>query len=49
MSQAHFADQTFCACKSKYRGTGVLEVKGLREIGAENAKMKKLLAVTILE
>tara|TARA_B100000035_G_C20922410_1_gene519119 strand:- start:639 stop:905 length:267 start_codon:yes stop_codon:yes gene_type:complete len=43
------ANGTFYRWKSKYGGMDVSEVKRLRELEAENAKLKKLLAETLLE
>lgn len=43
------ATGTFYRWKSKYGGMGVSEVKRLKELEAENAKLKKLLAETMLE
>ena len=43
------ANGTFYRWKSKYGGMDVSEVKRLRELEAENAKLKKLLAETMLE
>lgn len=39
----------FYRWKSKYGGMDVSEVKLLRELEAENTKLKKLLAETLLE
>ena len=43
------ATGTFYRWKSKYGGMDVSEVKRLKELEAENAKLKKLLAETMLE
>ena len=43
------ANGTFYRWKSKYVGMEVSEVKRLKELEAENAKLKKLLAETMLE
>ena len=43
------ASGTFYRRKSKYSGMEVSEAKRLRELEAENAKLKKLLAETILD
>lgn len=43
------ANGTFYRWKSKYGGMDVCEAKRLRELEAENAKLKKLLAETMLE
>lgn len=40
---------TFYRWKSKYGGMEVSEAKRLRELESENAKLKKLLAETMLE
>tara|TARA_R110002124_G_scaffold280303_1_gene453506 strand:+ start:143 stop:409 length:267 start_codon:yes stop_codon:yes gene_type:complete len=43
------ANGTFYRWKSKYGGMEVSEAKRLRELEAENAKLKRLLAETMLE
>lgn len=43
------ANGTFYRWKSKYGGMEASEAKRLRELEAENAKLKKLLAETMLE
>jgi putative transposase len=43
------ANGTFYRWKSKYGGMEVSEAKRLRELEAENAKLKRLLADTLLE
>ena len=43
------ARSTFQRWKSKYGGMEVSEAKRMRELEAENAKLKKLLAETMLE
>ena len=43
------ANGTLYRWKSKYGGMDVCEAKRLRELEAENAKLKKLLAETMLE
>ena len=43
------AHSTFHRWKSKYGGMEVSEAKRLRELEAENAKLKKLLAETMLD
>ena len=43
------ANGTFYRWKSKFGGMEVSEAKRLRELEAENAKLKKLLADTMLE
>lgn len=42
-------EQTFYRWKSKYGGMQVSEAKRLRELEAENAKLKKLLAEAHLD
>ena len=43
------AEQTFYRWKSKYGGMEVSEAKRLRALELENAKLKKLLAETMLD
>lgn len=43
------ANGTFYRWKSKFGGMEVSEAKRLRELEAENAKLKKLLAETMLD
>ncbi len=43
------ANGTFYRWKSKYGGMEVSEAKRLRELESENAKLKRLLADTLLE
>ena len=43
------ANGTLYRWKSKYGGMDVCEAKRLRELEAENAKLKKLLVETMLE
>jgi putative transposase len=43
------SDQTFYNWKAKYGGLGVSELKRLRELEAENAKLKKMYADLALE
>ncbi len=43
------ANGTFYRWKSKFGGMEVSEAKRLRELEAENAKLKRLLAETMLE
>ena len=43
------AHSTFHRWKSKYGGMEISEAKRLRELEAENAKLKKLLAETMLD
>ena len=44
----NISDTTFYRWKKLYGGLGVSEVKRLKELEAENAKLKKLLAEQIL-
>ena len=44
----NISDTTFYRWKKLYGGMGVSEVKRLKELKAENAKLKKLLAEQIL-
>lgn len=44
-----FAENTFYNWKSKYGGMEVSDAKRLRELEGENAKLKKLLAETMLD
>ena len=43
------AEQTFYRWKAKYGGMDVSDAKRLRTLEAENAKLKKLLAETMLD
>jgi len=43
------SDATFYDWKAKYGGLGVSELKRLRELEAENAKLKKMYADLALE
>lgn len=43
------AHSTFHRWKSKYAGMDVSEAKRLKELETENAKLKKLLAETLLD
>jgi putative transposase len=43
------SENTLYRWKSKYGGMDVSEAKRLRELEAENAKLKKLLAETLME
>jgi putative transposase len=43
------SEQTFYRWKAKYGGMAVSEAKRLRELEAENARLKKLLAEAMLE
>ena len=43
------AEQTFYRWKSKFGGMEVSDAKRLRELESENAKLKKLLAETMLD
>ena len=44
-----FSEQSFYRWKSKYGGMEVSEAKRLRELGSENARLKKLLAEAELD
>ena len=44
-----FSDATFYNWRSRYGGMEVSEVRKLRELEAENAKLKKLLAEAMLD
>ena len=44
-----FAEGTLYTWKSKFGGLEVSDVKRLRELESENAKLKKLLAETMLD
>ncbi|MCP4602774.1 MAG: transposase [Proteobacteria bacterium] len=43
------AEQTFYRWKSKFGGMEISDAKRLRELESENAKLKKLLAETMLD
>jgi len=43
------SDATFYKWKAKYGGMQVSEVKRLKDVEAENGKLKKLLAETMLD
>lgn len=47
--QHGFSEQSFYRWKSKFGGMEVSEAKRLRELEAENAKLKKLLAEAELD
>ena len=50
LSRKHgFAEGTLYTWKSKYGGMDVSEAKRLRELEAENARLKKLLAESMLD
>ena len=50
LSREHdFAEGTLYAWKSKYGGMDVSKAKRLRELEAENTKLKKLLAESMLD
>ena len=50
LSREHgFSEQSFYRWKSKYGGMEVSEAKRLRELEAENARLKKLLAEAELD
>jgi len=44
-----FSDATFYNCRSRYGGMEVADVRRLRELEGENAKLKKLLAEAMLD
>ena len=44
-----FSDVTFCKWRSKFGGMEASEAQRLRELEAENAKLKKLLAEAHLD
>ncbi len=44
-----FAERTIYTWKAKYGGMEIAEARRLRELEAENKKLKKLLAETMLE
>lgn len=44
-----FSDATFCKWRSKFGGMEASDAKRLRELEAENAKLKKLLAEAHLD
>lgn len=43
-----FSDASFYTCRGKFGGMGVSEARRLKELEAENAKLKKLLAEAML-
>ncbi len=43
------AEQTFHRWRSKYNGMEVAEAKRLRELEADNSKLKKLLAESVMQ
>lgn len=43
-----FSDATFYTWRKKYGGMSIAEAKRLRELEAENGKLKKLLAESML-
>ena len=47
--QHGFSEKTFYNWKSKFVGMEISEAKRLRELESENAKLKKLLAETLLD
>jgi len=47
--QYGFAENTLFNWKSKYGGMEVSDAKRLRELEAENSKLKKLLAESLLD
>lgn len=44
-----FSEPSYYAWKAKFGGMGVSDVKRLKELESENAKLKKLLANSMLE
>jgi putative transposase len=44
-----FSDASYYTWRAKYGGMNVSEAKRLRELEAENAKLKKLLAESLLD
>jgi putative transposase len=44
-----FSDASFYTWRAKFGGMSVSEAKRLRELEAENAKLKKLLAESLLD
>jgi len=44
-----FSDASFYTWRAKFGGMNVSEAKRLRELEAENAKLKKLLAESLLD
>jgi putative transposase len=44
-----FSEPSYCAWKAKFGGMGVSDAKRLKELESENAKLKKLLANSMLE
>jgi putative transposase len=44
-----FSEQSYYAWKAKFGGMGVSDAKRLKELESENAKLKKLLANSMLE
>ena len=47
--QLGIAEQTFYRWRTKYDGMEVSEAKRLRDLEAENSRLKKLLAETIMK
>ena len=44
-----FSEASYCLWRSKFGGMNVSEAKRLKELETENARLKKLLAETMLE
>jgi putative transposase len=44
-----FSEASYCAWPSKYSGMDVTDPKRLKSLEAENARLKRLLAETLLE
>ena len=44
-----FSEASYCLWRSKFGGMTVSEAKRLKELEAENARLKKLLAESMLE
>ena len=47
--QLSIAEQTFYRWRTKYDGMEVSEAKRLRDLEAENSRLKKLLAETVMK
>ena len=44
-----FSEASYYLWRSKFGGMNVLDAKRLKELGAENSRLKKLLAESLLE
>ena len=44
-----FSEASYCRWKNKFGGMSVPDAKRLKELESENARLKKLLAETLLE